>query len=486
MMVADYYPGSYSEPLQFTARTDATGNQYLRMDFLASAEPRPYTVDAQAAVMDVNRQTWAASTSLLVHPSELYVGLRSPATFVEKGEPLVFDVIVTDVDGKTVAERPVDVRAVRKDYEFQDGSWVEVQVDEQVCEVLSAAEAVTCTFETPDGGRISHHRPGARRRRAPQPHAGDALGQRWADGAFPRSAAAAGAARPRQAALRAGRRREGPRAGALRHGQRPAHGEPRRHALQRTHHAGERLRHAGDSHRGGLHPQREHPGRRQRLHPAAGRQGRTHSRCARTAGLRHRLAHAGRLAAQPHARRGGDARRHEARPRRQQHARHPRGGRGRQAGAGCRAGHRRGGRGHPGPHQLPTGGSGGHLLRRARLQREQLLRPQLRHAGVAPGRHRQRWRRPGDSAAAVAKPWAAMARQMAAHAHRIRRNGRRYGHDGSPDDGGGGPGRRGRARVSRPSPSPCGPTSTRWPSSPRTCAPTPTASPASTTRCPTT
>jgi hypothetical protein len=154
MMVSDYYyPGSYSDPLQFTGRTDATGNQYLRMDFLASAEPRPYTVNAEASVMDVNRQTWAASTSLLVHPAELYVGLRSPATFVEKGDPLVFDVIVTDVDGKAVAEHPVDVRAVRKDYQFENGSWVEVQVDEQVCEILSAAEPVTCTFATTEGGQ---------------------------------------------------------------------------------------------------------------------------------------------------------------------------------------------------------------------------------------------------------------------------------------------------------------------------------------------
>ena len=42
---------------------------------------------AEARVMDVNNQAWAATTSLLVHPAELYVGLRSDATFVEQGDP---------------------------------------------------------------------------------------------------------------------------------------------------------------------------------------------------------------------------------------------------------------------------------------------------------------------------------------------------------------------------------------------------------------
>ena len=49
--------------------------------------------------MDVNRQAWAAATSLLVHPAELYVGLRSERTFVERGQPLEIEVIVTDLDG---------------------------------------------------------------------------------------------------------------------------------------------------------------------------------------------------------------------------------------------------------------------------------------------------------------------------------------------------------------------------------------------------
>ena len=42
---------------------------------------------------------------MLVHPADLYVGLRSDRTFVDKGEPLDIDVVVTDIDGNAVAGR---------------------------------------------------------------------------------------------------------------------------------------------------------------------------------------------------------------------------------------------------------------------------------------------------------------------------------------------------------------------------------------------
>ena len=155
-----FYPGPQgegSQPLTYSARTDAAGMQYLDMTFIKSDEPRPYSVLAEARVMDVNNQAWAATTSLLVHPSELYVGLRSPATFVEQGDPLEVELIVTDVDGKAVADRPVKVRAVRLAWEFVDGSWQEVEKDEQICDVTSGSEPVKCSFETETGGeyRIS-------------------------------------------------------------------------------------------------------------------------------------------------------------------------------------------------------------------------------------------------------------------------------------------------------------------------------------------
>ena len=141
-----------SETQTFTGRTDAAGKHYLEMTFAGMEAPRPYQVTAAARVMDVNRQTWASSTNLLVHPAAVYVGVRSASTFVQQGQPLEIDVIVTDVDGNPVAGRPVDVTATRVIWQFEKNEWVEKEIEPQSCTLASSDEAQRCTFATENGG----------------------------------------------------------------------------------------------------------------------------------------------------------------------------------------------------------------------------------------------------------------------------------------------------------------------------------------------
>ncbi|MFC2176850.1 alpha-2-macroglobulin [Actinomycetota bacterium] len=122
------------------------------MDFGGNGEGLPTTVSSQATVFDVNRQAWASGVDLLVHPGELYVGLRGQRTFVESGDPLIVDAIVTDIDGAAVAGRGITVKAGRLEWQIIDGNWQEVPVDVQTCEVTSADEAVECSFTTNIGG----------------------------------------------------------------------------------------------------------------------------------------------------------------------------------------------------------------------------------------------------------------------------------------------------------------------------------------------
>jgi hypothetical protein len=101
----------------------------------------------------VNRQGWTAGTTLLVHPADLYVGLRSERTFVERGTPLDIDLIVTDLDGNAIPDQNIEVTTVRLEWKYSKGDWREQEMDPQVCSVESAEQPVTCTFETPLGGR---------------------------------------------------------------------------------------------------------------------------------------------------------------------------------------------------------------------------------------------------------------------------------------------------------------------------------------------
>ncbi len=136
----------------FSGQTDASGTNYLRLDFGQEAEPQPQSVIAEATVFDVNRQAWSRATTLLVHPADLYVGLRSERYFVERGNPLKIELIVTDLDGNPVVDRPIGVQAARLEWKYQAGTWIEQEADVQVCNLGSALEPVSCIFETPVGG----------------------------------------------------------------------------------------------------------------------------------------------------------------------------------------------------------------------------------------------------------------------------------------------------------------------------------------------
>ena len=140
----------------FTGKTDESGKHYLQLDFnqegKPDANPQPMSIVAQATVMDVNRQAWASTTTLLVHPADLYIGLRSERYFVERGTPLKVDFIVTDLDGNPVVDRSVVITAARLEWKLKDGTWGEEEVDIQKCTMRSRLEPDSCSFETPIGG----------------------------------------------------------------------------------------------------------------------------------------------------------------------------------------------------------------------------------------------------------------------------------------------------------------------------------------------
>ncbi len=144
---------------ELAGETDASGRHRLRIDFERAQPPRPRQVQAEATVLDVNRQAWTASASLLVHPAALYVGLRSERLFVERGQPLRIEAIVTDLDGHAVSGRELSVVAERLEWEQEEGEMKEKAVDAQSCPLVSADGPKTCTFKTAEGGpyRVTAH-----------------------------------------------------------------------------------------------------------------------------------------------------------------------------------------------------------------------------------------------------------------------------------------------------------------------------------------
>ncbi len=137
---------------EFKGTTDIEGKHRIALDFLKADPARPYKIEAEAEVQDVNRQTFSGSTTLLVHPAKLYVGLRTPKTFVQARESFKVETITTDIDGQSVSGAPVTVTAELKDWQQVKGEWKEVVLDAQKCEVKSANEVVWCYFTAKQGG----------------------------------------------------------------------------------------------------------------------------------------------------------------------------------------------------------------------------------------------------------------------------------------------------------------------------------------------
>ncbi len=148
---------SYGQPFSqnLVGTTDENGDHRINLELISANPARPYTVQAQAEVMDVNRQTIASKTTLLVHPSTLYVGIRTPKTFVKPKEKLKIETITTDIDGKAVANKTVSIVAELYDWKTAGSNWQKVLIDTQTCQITSTETVASCEILAKQGGTFT-------------------------------------------------------------------------------------------------------------------------------------------------------------------------------------------------------------------------------------------------------------------------------------------------------------------------------------------
>ncbi|MFN8606481.1 MAG: alpha-2-macroglobulin family protein [Vulcanimicrobiota bacterium] len=141
-----------SQSKAYQGRTNHAGKDTLELEFKSADPPRPYSVEASATVTDVNRQAWSSSTSLIVHPSSFYVGIKARSTFVEAGKPLVYDVITTDLDGKAVAGKRLVAKAYRLSWEYSDSDYKTVNKEVFSQSFTSGSAPLEVSVPTSEGG----------------------------------------------------------------------------------------------------------------------------------------------------------------------------------------------------------------------------------------------------------------------------------------------------------------------------------------------
>lgn len=132
--------------------TDAGGLDHVRVSFGAATQPVPVHISLEGSVTDVNRQQWTASGSMLVHPSERYIGLRTTRFFYEKGDTVEIETIVTDIDGKLVEGAPTEVSVARMAWVHEEGYWQQKAQQAWRCAGTSKQDVVQCRVPTTEGG----------------------------------------------------------------------------------------------------------------------------------------------------------------------------------------------------------------------------------------------------------------------------------------------------------------------------------------------
>ena len=139
---------------------DAAGRLTLRLP-LSATEGRPTNARLQATVTDVNRQTVAATATVLVHPASFYIAARPLGNeyFWKAGTPQQIAVLAARPDGRHVAGVRVRGTIVRREWhrvqrsregvDEQVGEWVADTVAH--CDLVTGDDPTDCRF-TPTGG----------------------------------------------------------------------------------------------------------------------------------------------------------------------------------------------------------------------------------------------------------------------------------------------------------------------------------------------
>ena len=113
------------------------------MNLDKSPDGMPRRLSATVTVADIDRQAWETDESVLVHPGDHYVGLRSEDNFIGRGDSWEVEAIAVDIDGEVVegADIEIEVTAPGTDEILES------------CERQSEARPVTCTFSDLRSGR---------------------------------------------------------------------------------------------------------------------------------------------------------------------------------------------------------------------------------------------------------------------------------------------------------------------------------------------
>ncbi|MDR1870455.1 MAG: hypothetical protein LBS60_00775 [Deltaproteobacteria bacterium] len=102
----------------YEGRLDQAGRLAFQLTVPKGDFPRPRKVIFSAGAKDVDERAVFKQANLMVHPADLYVGLKAQNFIVKAGEKATINVAIVDQKGVLKAEtRPVDLKLIRRTYQ---------------------------------------------------------------------------------------------------------------------------------------------------------------------------------------------------------------------------------------------------------------------------------------------------------------------------------------------------------------------------------
>ena len=140
--------------------TNAAGQVIIDLARTQAPAIRPMTITVEAEVVDESGQYIAGRTTVLAHPANVYVGLRTDRNFGREGQPVTVDLIAVTPDSAPIGGQEIDLTIVEKRWEripvegqFGQYTWTQREIEVQTTEVVTGADGTArFTFTPPNAG----------------------------------------------------------------------------------------------------------------------------------------------------------------------------------------------------------------------------------------------------------------------------------------------------------------------------------------------
>ncbi len=142
------------------ATTDGNGRFLITSANTRPSARRPMRITIEATVTDESQQAISGRSTVLAHPANVYVGLRSERYFGREGQPMDIGLIAVTADSEPIPDKRIDlsvveIRWTRVPVEGQFGryNWEREEIEVETAQVRTGADgAAAYTFTPPASG----------------------------------------------------------------------------------------------------------------------------------------------------------------------------------------------------------------------------------------------------------------------------------------------------------------------------------------------